>query len=221
MFLETQNWLRKGDNEHEIGNINTVVEQIITHFRIPLEAKGVSIEVIHDEIEEVVQYARRYLSIGTESNKKIWYKLHTCPDSRKWTDVLLVCELLFSLPIATSRVEQTFSTVKIVKTKCRTSLHISTLCDPLEISVEGPPLSSFSADTAVNLWWHDSNTTQRVNHQPRKEYQPRAKTVSTSDNSDDHQSDSDNSTPLNQWDQRLMNFNINFWVIPCQINTKK
>ena len=40
VFLETQNWLRKGDNEDEIGNINTAVEQIVTHFRIPLEAKG-------------------------------------------------------------------------------------------------------------------------------------------------------------------------------------
>ena len=40
VFLETQNWLRKGDNEDDIGNTNTAVEQIVTHFRIPLEAKG-------------------------------------------------------------------------------------------------------------------------------------------------------------------------------------
>ena len=94
-------------------------------------------------------------------NKKIWYTLHTCPDSQKWPNVLL-CELLFSLPIATSRVEQTFSIVTVVKAKRRTSLHTSTLCDLLEICVEGPPLSSFSANGAVNLWWHDSNTTRRV-----------------------------------------------------------
>ena len=166
VFLETQNWLCKCDNIDDISEIKAAVEQVITHFRIPLEAKGVSVEVIQDEIEEAVQYARKYLAIDTKSYKKIWYTLHTCPDSRKWPNVLLLCELLFSLPIATSRVEQTFSIVKVVKTKRRTSLHTSTLCDLLEICVEGPPLSSFSANGAVNLWWHDSNTTRRVNQQP-------------------------------------------------------
>ena len=54
---------------------------------------------IQDELEEVVEYARKYLPIGT-------VKLHTCSDSEKWLNVLLLSELLFSLPFTTSHVEQ-------------------------------------------------------------------------------------------------------------------
>ena len=43
----------------------------------------------------------------------------------------------------------------------------------LEICVEGPILSTFSADAAVDLWWKSCSTTQRVNQNPRKEYRER------------------------------------------------
>ncbi len=119
------------------------VEQVITRFRILLETKNVSLEVIQDEIEETARYARKILAIGTKSYKKIWYTLHTCPHSRKWPNDLLLCELLFSFPIATSRVEHTFSIVKNMKTKRRASLLTSTLCDLVETCAEGPPLTSF------------------------------------------------------------------------------
>lgn len=48
-----------------------------------------------------------------------------------------------------------------------------TLNDLLEIYVEGPPLSSFCPDEAIELWWHDCNTSRRPNQQPRKDYRPR------------------------------------------------
>ena len=46
----------------------------------------------------------------------------------------------------------------------------NTLNDLLEIYVEGPTLSSFCPDCAVELWWSDCSTTRRVNQQPRKQY---------------------------------------------------
>ena len=75
---------------------------------------------------------------------------------KKWPNVLLLCEFVFSLPFTTSRVEQIFSMLKTIKTKRRASLHTSTLGDLLEINLEGPPLSDFSPDGKSN---------------PRKEYQ--------------------------------------------------
>ena len=45
----------------------------------------------------------------------------------------------------------------------------STLDDLLEISIEGPPLSSLSADSAINLWRSDCRTT-RTNQTKRKPY---------------------------------------------------
>ena len=78
--------------------------------------------------------------------------VHVCPDAGKWRNVLLLCELVFSLPYSNAKIERIFSTLKVVKSNRRTSLHTSTL-DDLEISIEGPPLEEFSPMSAVELWW--------------------------------------------------------------------
>lgn len=51
--------------------------------------KGVSLKSVQDELEEVIDYARSYLLIGTESYWKIWFKLHTCTELAK--SALSVC----------------------------------------------------------------------------------------------------------------------------------
>ena len=61
-----------------------------------------------------------------------------------------------------------------------TSLHTSTRSDILEIQVEGPPLSSFSPDRAVKLWWGNCKTTRRVNQATRKAYTPRLTSTESS-----------------------------------------
>ena len=127
------------------------MEHITSVFQSPLEVKGVAIESIQDEVEEVVDYARKYLLIGTYRYKVIWYKLHTCPDSRRWPNVLLLCELVFSLPYSNSCAQQIFSSLKSIKTMIRTNLSTSTLHDLLELNIEGPPLSSFDPGAAVEL----------------------------------------------------------------------
>jgi len=107
-FIDTQSWVEReaSDDEHAIvdpdvisNDTRQIVEYIIGVFRVPLEAKGFSVKAI--QLEEVVAYARRYLPICTESYKKIWYKLHTCPDAGKWPHTL--CQSIFSLPFSTSR----------------------------------------------------------------------------------------------------------------------
>ena len=99
----------------------------------------------------------------------------TSHDSAKWSNVLILTELIFSLPISTCRVEQLFSKLKVIKTKRRSSLSNSTLHDLLEINIEGPPLSSFDASSAVLMWWTDHSCTgRRVNQHTRKEYRPRS-----------------------------------------------
>ena len=92
-------------------------------------------------------------------------------DARKWPNILLISKLLFSLPFTNSSVERTFSTMKVMKTDRRTSLHTSTLDDLFEINVEGPPAESFCSDQVIQLWWSDR--TRRPNQAPRKEYRKR------------------------------------------------
>ncbi len=190
-FLETQSWIKRSaitpstesdedDDDHtddpSLTEVKIAVEHISTHFRIPLDAKGFSAFALPDEIEEIVEYSRTYLSISHSLYKKVWYKLCTCPDNSKWPNVLIVMELCFSLPFSNGRVEQIFSTMKAIKTNRRTSLATSTLNDLLEIHVEGPPLSHYCPDGAIELWWKDTTTPRRLN-QPasRKEYQPQSK----------------------------------------------
>lgn len=153
VFFETQNWqksFRQSEDSSEdhdgmldlddFAEVRAAVEYIISIFRIPLEAKGMCVASIQDKVEDVVSYARKYLPIGSENYHKIWYKLYTSPDSSRWPNILMLCELLFSLPISTSSVEQLFSLLKVIKTKRRTSINNSTLHDLLEINMEGPLL---------------------------------------------------------------------------------
>ena len=175
VFLETQNWQEKesGSNgEEHMADIRAAMQSLVSTFRIPLESRGVCLSTIQDDIEEAVEYARKYLPIGRDSYRKIWYKLHTCPD---WLNLLQLSKLVFSLPFTTSRVEQIFSKFKVIKTSHRTGLHNTTLCDLLEISIEGPDLSDFSACAAIDMWWKECRTTRRVNQNPRKDYGPREK----------------------------------------------
>ena len=83
-------------------------EHIITHFRISLESKAVALAAIQDEIEEIVDYAHKYLDTYKLDYCEAWYKLLSCPDAQKWFNVSSLCELAFSLPFSNGRVEQIF-----------------------------------------------------------------------------------------------------------------
>ena len=191
VLLDTQSWRLPPTGDHsdkddsqeeedDLGEIKDAAEYVTSHFRKPLEVKGVTMASFQDEIEEIVPYARKYLSIGSEGYQKIWYKLYTAPDASKWPNMLSLCELLFSLPFSNAHVERMFSSMKVIKTNRRTNLDSSTLSDLLEIQAEGPPLASFSADQAVSLWWDDCKTGRRVNQAPRKHYRPRERESSQS-----------------------------------------
>ena len=127
---------------------------------------------LQDEVEDAVEYARSYLDIDCLEYRKIWYKLHTCPDVWNWPNLLKLCALAFSLPFSNGRVEQIFL-MKVVKTARRSNFKNDTLNDLLEIYIEGPTLNSFCPDVAIELWWSDCCTTRGVNQLPRKTYRPR------------------------------------------------
>ena len=181
VLLDMQSWQSSPAGEHsdtdeeedDLTEIREAVEYITLHFRVPLEAKSVDLANIQDELEEIILYTRKYLSIGQEGYQKVWYKLHTAPDASKWPNILHLCELLFSLPFSSGYVERMFSMMKIIKTNKRTNLKSSTLSDLLDIKAEGPPLADFSADKSVALWWNACKTTRRVSQAPRKENKSR------------------------------------------------
>ena len=181
-FLDTQSWIKRqssvSDNEEEdtsLEQVNGAIELLSSHFRNPLEATGVDIPSLRDEMEDVVIYARAYLSIETTDYRKVWYNLFICPNSSDWPNILLLCKLAFSLPFSNARVEQIFSSLKYIKNIKRNTLNISTLDDLIEIYIEGPTLENFCADGAIDLWLDDCPTSRRPHQSTRKLYRPREK----------------------------------------------
>ena len=214
VFLETQSWLKRSlhrtdvaesdeddddSSDSSLDEVKESVDYLATHFRLPLEAKGIALATLQDEAENVVEYARAYLDISRTPYPKVWYKLHTCPDARKWPSILGLCDLAFSLPFSNGRVEQIFSSLKVVKTIRRTNLQRDTLNDLLDIYIEGPTLSLFCPDHAIELWWSDCSTTRRVHQQPRKEYRPRNQDTADPESSQKDKEPEKRST-LELWD---------------------
>ena len=207
VFLDTRSWAIARSSSHsedeemmdidDRAHIKEAVEYILTFFREPLEAKGMSVFSLQDELEEVVDFYRQYLDTQGQDYRKVWYKLFTAPDARKWPNVIMLSELLFSLPFVNGQVERAFSTMKIIKTDRRNCLHTTTLDDLMEINVEGPSFESFSAEHAVKLWWEDC--TRRPNQTFRKVYRKRSSTED--DSSDESDSETGHETvTLDAWD---------------------
>ena len=150
-------------------------------------------------MEEALDFCRKYLNCQVE-DYKVWYILNSTHDARKWPNVLLLSELLFSLPFTNSKIERAFSTLKLVKSDRRTSLQTSTLDDLMEINVERPTLENFSADHAGDLWWADC--ARRPNQGPRKECRPRQKDSETSTCDDqEHEGKDTADFTLDDWDE--------------------
>ena len=161
-------------------------------------------------MEDVVIYARAYLSIGSTDYRKVWYNLFICPNSSEWPNVLRLCQLTFSLPFSNARVEQIFSSLKHLKNVKRNALNISTLDDLIEIYVEGPSLENFCADHAIDWWLEDCPTSRRPHQDARKPYRVREKkdgpssSKDVSGDQDEEDNDSDDDEPkftLDKWDQ--------------------
>ena len=74
-FTDTQSWAQNVNADtDDIADILSAVECITTHFREPLLTVGTNLATIRDEVEEIVEYARRYLSIQSESYQIVWFK---------------------------------------------------------------------------------------------------------------------------------------------------
>ena len=142
----------KPSHSKRFTEIKAAVAYIVNVFREPLEAKGADLCSINDELEEMFSFCTNYVDVLAEDYKKIWYKLFTAHDSQKWCNVLLISELLFSLPFANTKLEQGVSTLNRIRTEHH-SLSSNVLDELMEINVGGPSTELFVADHAIHLWW--------------------------------------------------------------------
>ena len=154
--LATQGWQKSEDASFA----NTALQSLSARFEVPLQKAKVDITLLEEEWEDMVEYAKRYLNLVQEDYQTIWWKLFNSVDSKKWTNVLSLVELLFCLPMANGHVERLFSSLKLVKTDRRSCLSEDHLDHLVRIKADGPPLAEWDASAAVQLWWKDKTRRQ-------------------------------------------------------------
>ena len=66
--------------------------------------------------------ACEYIAIHTLHYQSVWWRLFNSPQKKDWGSVLVLVELLFSLPASNAKVERIFSAANVIKTEKRTVL---------------------------------------------------------------------------------------------------
>lgn len=175
LVLATQGWQKLVDEKNSLE----AVDRLVTQFSIPLTGAGAQLEEIHTEFENVLEYSIQYISLSTLNYRASWWRIFCAPCASDWRNVLVLVELLFSLP---SRLEHTFSQVDVIKTNKKTKLSNETLDDLLMLTSNNVKLKDFNPDAAINLWSRDK--IRRPNQKERKKYKRRKVELDVDDESD-------------------------------------
>ena len=156
---------------------------------MPLASAGADLCAIRIEFSNILQYAIMYISLATCEYRAVWGRLFHAPCASEWANMLILAELLFSLPASNGKVERTFSQLKVIKSDKRTSLNNDTL-DDLLIVTSDCSMKDFNPDKAIDLWWQSKTR--------RPSQKGRHCTTTQNTTSDD---DSDPETDmLEEWD---------------------
>ena len=174
------------------------------HFEVPLQGADAQTSEILPEFESMIIYANQFIALSTMSYQYVWWCLFNAPTASEWSNVLLLAELLFSLPSSNGKLERLFSMFK----STRSSLSNNTVKDLITINSDCLPKHSFNADRSIELWWKAK--TRRVNQQPCQPYKKRCSTRDRSCSSssvltdkEESESEADKSTLLKDCDHWL------------------
>ena len=105
-----------------------------------------------EQYYELVEYAKKTLSLAGFSHLGTWRKIFTAPRSKGSSDVLLMTKMLFTVPVSNTKLERIFSKLKRVKTNFRCSLGVKGLENILRIIEEGSSWETFDAISAIKKW---------------------------------------------------------------------
>ena len=156
-ILATQGWQKVDVTD---SSVKLALQRLSSRFEVPLQKAQVDIALLEEEWEDMTEYAKRYLDLVQEDYRTIWWKLFNSVDSKKWTNILSLAELLFCLPMANGHVERLFSSLKLIKTDRRSCLGEDHLDHLVRISADGPPLAEWDETAAVQLWWKSKTRRQ-------------------------------------------------------------
>ena len=85
---------------------------------------------------------KNYLSVSQDAHKKVWYQLHTVPNTSNWPNVFLLSELLFVSHFQMLTLKSVFHTYGH-HNRVDNTFEKQMLLNLLQIQVQGPPLAEF------------------------------------------------------------------------------
>ena len=103
----------------------------------------VSIPDLLEQYYELVEYAKKALSLAGVSYLVTWRKIFMAPRRKGSSNVLLMIGVLFTVPLSNAKLERMFSKLKRVKTNFRCSLDVRGLENILRIMEEGSSGETF------------------------------------------------------------------------------
>ena len=142
----------------------SAIDRLTTRFTTPLQEAGATVEDIKVEIE----YAVQYVAVSSLDYHSVWWILFHASSADEWSNVLVLAELLFSLPASNGKLEWVFSTLGTIKVDKRSRLSNQALDDMLLIKNNDIPLVKFSPDPCIDLWWQAK--VRRPSQKKRKDY---------------------------------------------------
>ena len=167
--LNTEGWERMDEEgEKDLLFADECVTELYSHFQKPLSNAGLdgSLSDLLEQWHSVIEYTTRYLSPSTTPYLRVWRRIFDSSRSEGWSMVLLLAELLFSIPISNAKVERLFSMMNRIKTDSRATLGESTLNSLIRISMEGPKFEEYDPTSAIHLL--ADITTRRPRQKRRK-----------------------------------------------------
>ena len=178
------------------------IDRLVARFATPLEAAQADTDVIKTGFCDMIAYAVQYIALSSLEYHSVWWRFFHAPNSTDWVNVLVLAELLFSLPASNGKLEQVFSILGTVKVDKCSRLTNESLDDLLLLKSGSTPLASFNADPSINLWW--SAKARRPSQKERKEYRPYSSNrPSTSRAQEDSSEDSETEDLLERWDEMM------------------
>ena len=106
----------EGDCNTSLPEVKAVIKLITPQFREHLEITGVALSSLQDKIDDAINCIRKYFCLKSTHYRKVWHNRHVCSTASSWPNLPLLYELV---PFSNGRVEQIFSSLKIIKTTNR------------------------------------------------------------------------------------------------------
>ena len=88
-ILSTHGWERSDDPSFGYATLNNVCQW----FSVPLDSAGIDRSLVREEWDDILDYSS-FLNLVQDDYKVVWWKLFNAFDSKKWSNLLAVVELL-------------------------------------------------------------------------------------------------------------------------------